>query len=264
QSAISLAQRQLPPGMPTPPSFRKVNPADQPILFLALSSPTLPLSTVAEYAETQLAQRISMVTGVAQVQVFGSQQYAVRVQLDPTKLASRGLGIDDIEQALESGNVNVPTGALQGAHQTVTVQASGQLLNAAAYRPLIVAYRNGNPVRLEELGRVIDSVQNDKVANWFGETRAIVLPSQRHPGTHTGGRRRLDQGSPAGLPRPDPRLGLPGHPLRSVSVDSRLGRGRPVHLAPRHRARHSRDLPVPAEPLGHHHPEPRSAHVDRG
>src|SRR6185436_19264349 len=114
QAAISLAQRQLPPGMPTPPSYRKVNPADQPILFLALSSPTLPLSTVAEYAETQLAQRISMVNGVAQVQVFGSQQYAVRVQLDPTKLASRGLGIDDVEQALESGNVNIPTGALQG------------------------------------------------------------------------------------------------------------------------------------------------------
>ncbi len=185
QSAISLAQRQLPPGMPTPPSFRKVNPADQAILYLALSSPTLPLSTVAEYAETQLAQRISMVNGVAQVQVFGSQQYAVRVQLDPTRLASRGLGIDDVEQALESGNVNVPTGALQGAHQTVTVQASGQLLNAAAYRPLIVAYRNGNPVRLEELGRVIDSVQNDKVASWFGDTRAIVLAIQRQPGTNT-------------------------------------------------------------------------------
>jgi hydrophobic/amphiphilic exporter-1 (mainly G- bacteria), HAE1 family len=185
QSAISLAQRQLPPGMPTPPSFRKVNPADQPILFLALSSPTLPLSTVAEYAETQLAQRISMVNGVAQVQVFGSQQYAVRVQLDPTKLASRQLGIDDVEQALESGNVNVPTGALQGPNQSVTVQVSGQLLNAAAYRPLIVAYRNGNPVRLEELGRVIDSVQNDKVASWFGDTRAIVLAIQRQPGTNT-------------------------------------------------------------------------------
>jgi HAE1 family hydrophobic/amphiphilic exporter-1 len=185
QSAISLAQRQLPPGMPTPPSFRKVNPADQPILFLALSSPTLPLSTVAEYAETQLAQRISMVNGVAQVQVYGSQQYAVRVQLDPTKLASRSLGIDDVEAALETGNVNVPTGALQGPHQTVTVQVSGQLLNAAAYRPLIVAYRNGNPVRLEELGRVIDSVQNDKVASWFGDTRAIVLAIQRQPGTNT-------------------------------------------------------------------------------
>jgi hydrophobic/amphiphilic exporter-1 (mainly G- bacteria), HAE1 family len=185
QAAISRASRQLPPNMPTPPTYNKVNPADAPILYLALSSPTLPLSSVSEYAETMLAQRISMVSGVAQVSVFGSQQYAVRVQLDPNKLASRGIGIDEVAQALNQGNVNLPTGTLYGRHQAFTVMANGQLEKAADYRPLIVAYRNSRPVRLQELGRVIDSVQNDKVASWYNNTRAIVLAIQRQPGVNT-------------------------------------------------------------------------------
>ena len=185
QAAITQTSAQLPQNMPSPPSFRKVNPADQPILYLALSSPTLPLSEVDEYAETFLAQRISMVSGVAQVQVFGSQKYAVRVQLDPRELASRQLGINEVENAVERGNVNLPTGTLWGSHQAVTVQANGQLTDAAAYRPLIVAYRNGSPVRLEELGRVINSVENDKIASWFNGTRAVVLAILRQPGTNT-------------------------------------------------------------------------------
>src|SRR3989454_530373 len=185
QAAIAKAARQLPPNMPTPPTYSKVNPADQPILYLALTSPTLPLSTVDEYGETMMAQRISMVSGVAQVSVFGSQQYAVRVQLDPNKLAARGIGIDEVQNAIASGNVNLPTGTLYGKHQAFTVQASGQLTKAADYRPLIVAYRNGRPVRLEELGRVSDSVQNDKVASWFNNTRAIILSIQRQPGQNT-------------------------------------------------------------------------------
>jgi HAE1 family hydrophobic/amphiphilic exporter-1 len=185
QAAIARAARQLPPNMPTPPTYQKVNPADSPILYLALSSPTLPLSTVDDYAETLLAQRISMITGVAQVSVFGSQQYAVRVQVDPNKLAAYGIGIDEVESAVEQGNVDQPTGTLYGRHQAFTVQATGQLQKAADYRPLIVAYRNGNPVRLQELGRVIDSVQNDKVASWFDTTRAIVLAIQRQPGANT-------------------------------------------------------------------------------
>ncbi len=163
QSAISKAQRQLPPGMPSPPTSQKVNPADSPILFLALTSPTLPLSTVDEYAETMIAQRISMVSGVAQVQVMGAQKYAVRVQLDPNALATRGIGIDEAQQAVQKANVNLPTGTLYGPDKAFTVQATGQLTTAEAYRPIIVAYRNGSPVRLEELGRVIDSVENDKV-----------------------------------------------------------------------------------------------------
>jgi len=185
QAAIAKASRQLPPDMPTPPTYSKVNPADSPVLFLAFSSATLPLSTVDEYGETLMAQRISMVNGVAQVNVYGSQQYAVRVQLDPNKLAAYGVGIDDVANAVQAGNVNRPTGTLYGKHQAFTVLANGQLTKAADYRPLIVAYRKGSPIRLEQLGRVVDSVQNDKVASWFNNTRAVVLSIQRQPGANT-------------------------------------------------------------------------------
>jgi HAE1 family hydrophobic/amphiphilic exporter-1 len=189
QAAIAKAARQLPPNMPTPPTYNKVNPADSPVLYVAMSSPTLPLSTVDNYAENLLAQRISMVNGVAQVSVYGSQEYAVRIQVDPNKLAAYGLGIDQVEQAVEAGNVNQPLGTLYGRQQAFTVQASGQLNDAAAFRPMIVAYRNGNPVRLEQLGNVVDSVQNDKVAAWYnthaGSTRAIILAIQRQPGANT-------------------------------------------------------------------------------
>jgi hydrophobic/amphiphilic exporter-1 (mainly G- bacteria), HAE1 family len=185
QAAIAAAAPQLPPGMPTPPSYKKVNPADQPILYMALSSPTLPYFTVDEYAQTMLAQRISTISGVAQVQVFGSQKYAVRVQLDPSKLATLGIGIDEVQKAVAQSNVNLPTGTLYGPHQAFSVQATGQLKDAAAYRPLIVAYRNGSPVRLDQLGRVIDGVQTDKVASWYNDERAVVLAIQRQPGTNT-------------------------------------------------------------------------------
>jgi HAE1 family hydrophobic/amphiphilic exporter-1 len=185
QAMIAKAARDLPQDMPAPPSYQKVNPADQPVLYMALSSSTLPLSQVDEYAETMLAQRISMISGVAQVQVFGSQKYAVRAQLDPRALATRGIGVDEVVTAIQHGNVNQPTGTLYGPHQAVTVQATGQLTDAAAYRPLVVAYRNGSPVRLAELGRVIDSVENDKIASWFNQDRAITLAIQKQPGTNT-------------------------------------------------------------------------------
>ena len=184
QAAIAKAAPLLPPGMPTPPTYQKVNPADQPVLYLALSSPTLPLYTVDEYAQTNLAQRISTISGVAQVTIFGSQKYAVRVQVDPRALAARGIGIDEVEQAIARANVNKPTGTLYGPHQAVNVQATGQLMDAAAYRPLVVAYRNGSPVRLQELGHVIDGVESDKVASWFNRERAVVLAVQRQPGTN--------------------------------------------------------------------------------
>src|SRR5467141_47731 len=177
QAAITQASRLLPPGMPTPPTFTKVNPADQPILYLALTSKTVPLWTLDEYAETRIAQRISMVSGVAQVQVLGAQKYAVHVQLDPHVLASRQIGINEVETALKSWNVNLPTGSIIGPQRAFTLQATGQLTSAAQYRPLIVTYRNGSPVRLEELGNVIDSVEDDKTASWFytpeGTQRAI-------------------------------------------------------------------------------------------
>jgi len=185
QTAIAKAQRLLPPDMPTPPTYRKVNPADQPVLYLALSSPILPLSRVDEYAQTLMAQRISMISGVAQVMVYGSQKYAVRVQINPNALSNMGIGMDEVENAIDKANVNLPTGTLYGKYHAYTVEASGQLVNAAAYRPLIVAYRNGSPVRLQELGRVIDSVENDKRVSWYNQTQAIVLAIQRQPGTNT-------------------------------------------------------------------------------
>ena len=185
QAMIAKSAPLLPPGMPTPPTYQKVNPADQPVLYLALSSPTQPLYIVDEYAQTNLAQRISTIAGVAQVQVFGSQKYAVRVQLDPRALTTRGIGIDEVQAALGRGNVNLPTGTLYGQHQMFNVMATGQLQNAEAFRPLIVAYRNGSPVRLEELGRVIDGVQTDKVASWYNDERAVILAIQRQPGTNT-------------------------------------------------------------------------------
>jgi len=185
QAAISRAQRQLPDDMPAPPSFQKVNPADQPVLYLAFSSPTLPLSTVHEFADTMVAQRISMINGVAQVQIFGTQKYAVRAQLDPKALISRGLGIDEVADSIRRGNVNLPTGILYGPTEALTIQASGQLYTAKEYEPLVVAYRDGAPVRLGEIGRVFDSVENDKVAGWYKNTRAIVLAVQRQPGTNT-------------------------------------------------------------------------------
>src|SRR5499426_4221295 len=159
QSAI--AQAVLPP-MPRPPTFAKQNPSEQPILYFALGSKTLPLYTVNEYAETMIAQRMSSVSGVSRVGVFGAQKYAVRVQVDPDKLAAHQVGIDEVQKAVQQSNVNLPTGRLRGSKQAFTVQSSGQLMQAAAYRPLIVKWNNGVPLRLEEVATVVDAVEDDK------------------------------------------------------------------------------------------------------
>ncbi len=185
QAAISLATRQLPKDMTTPPSFRKVNPADQPVLFLALSSPTLPLSMVDEYAQTLIARRISTISGVAQVNIYGSQKFAIRVRLDPRAMASRQIGIDEVATAVGNANVNLPTGVIDGTKQAFTIESNGQLFKAADYRSIVVAYRGGSPVRLEDLGEVLDSVENIKSAGWYNNTRGIVLAIQRQPGTNT-------------------------------------------------------------------------------
>ena len=184
QAAISKTLRQLPTGI-VPPSYQKVNPADQPIIYYALSSKTLSLPELDEYAETFIAQRLSMVDGVAQVNVFGAAKYAVRIQLDPKALATRSIGIDEVADGVAAGNVNLPTGILWGPHRAYTVQANGQLQDAAAFRPLVIAYRNGAPVRLQDLGQVLDDVQDNKSAAWFNSSRAIVLAIQRQPGTNT-------------------------------------------------------------------------------
>src|ERR1035437_1069241 len=188
QGAITQASRLLPLGMPTPPTFTKVNPADQPILYLALTSKSVPLWTLDEYGETQVAKRISMISGVAQVQVLGAQKYAVHVQMDPHSLASHQVGLNEVEKARAAWNVNLPTGQITGPQRAFTLQASGQLMSAAQYRPLIVAYRNGAPVRLQDLGAVIDSVEDDKTESWLYQgdeaQRSIILGIQRQPGTN--------------------------------------------------------------------------------
>src|SRR3954465_2677392 len=185
QTMIARSSRSLPPGMPTPPSYNKSNPADMPVLFLTLTSAPLPLSQVDRYAETTLAQRLSMVTGVAQVNVFGAAKYAVRVDVDPTQLAARQIGIDQVTQAINGSNVNRPTGTLYGAQRNYVVQASGQLMSAEQYRPIVVAYRNGNPVRLEEVARIYDGVENPRNGSWYNGKPALYLGIQRQPGTNT-------------------------------------------------------------------------------
>jgi HAE1 family hydrophobic/amphiphilic exporter-1 len=184
QSMIARSARDLPNNMPSPPSYRKVNPANNSILLMALTSDSLPLSAVDEFAQSILAQRISMVNGVAQVDVFGSQKYAVRVQLDPNQLAVRQIGIDDVVLAIQRGNVDLPVGTLDAPSRAYTLVSEGQLLNAAAFQPLVVAYRNGAPVRLQDIGRAIDSVENTRALSWFKDKRAVILGVQRQPGAN--------------------------------------------------------------------------------
>ncbi len=190
ETAINEATPLLPPGMPSPPSFRKSNPADMPLLFMGLTSSSLPMWVVDDYAETLVAQRISTISGVAQVLVSGAQKYAVHVQVDPNKLAARQIGINEVAQSVQDWNVNIPTGTLFGPHQSYNVLSTGQLMNAASYRPMTVAWRNGRPVRLEEIADVIDSVEDDKTASWLyinpnDGVRAVNLMVFRQPGSNT-------------------------------------------------------------------------------
>src|SRR5579863_1529502 len=195
QSAIAAVTPLLPAGMPAPPSFRKQNPSEQPIIFLSLYSDTLPMSTIDEFAETQVAPRISMINGVSQVQVMGQQKYAVRVQIDPDKLTAKRIGLNDIDTALNQWNINTPLGTLYGPRIEYNIYANGQLMNAEEYRHLTVSYLNGRPVYLQDVARVIDSVQDDKQASWIytkdsrgkdlGAKRAVTLSVLRQPGTNT-------------------------------------------------------------------------------
>ncbi len=184
QTMIARASRQLPPQMPSPPTYFKVNPGDYPVMMLVMRSSTLPLSTVNEYADTNVAQRISMVNGVAQVNVFGPQKYAVRIDVDPRKLSAHGIGIDEVVTAVQSSNVNLPTGTMSGRERIFTVLADGQLLNAESYAPMVIAYRNGNPVRLGDVARVYDGVEQDKTASWYQGQRNISLMIQKQPGSN--------------------------------------------------------------------------------
>ncbi|AWJ91331.1 acriflavine resistance protein B (plasmid) [Azospirillum baldaniorum] len=185
QAAIARTQRRLPAEMTTAPSYRKVNPADQPVLMLALSSPTLTLSSLNDFAETAVQPKVATLPGVAQVQIYGAQKYAVRVQVDPNALAVRGIGIDELQKSLAAANANTPVGTLSGARQQLVLAANPQLPDAEAFRGLIVAYRNGAPVRLGDVANVLDSVENARTASWHNGTRAIVMAVQRQPDANT-------------------------------------------------------------------------------
>ncbi|MBV9305988.1 MAG: efflux RND transporter permease subunit, partial [Acidobacteriaceae bacterium] len=185
QAAIARAQGNLPTNMPAPPSYSKVNPAERPILYIAVTSKTMTPSQVDEYAETMMARRISMVNGVARVQVFGAQKFAVRVQADPEKLAARQIDLEEVRNALASGSLNMPAGSLYGAAKAYTVQSNSQLTTAPQFARLIVTYRNGSPVHLDELGNVLDSVQNDKSVFWINNRKSTILAVQKQPGSNT-------------------------------------------------------------------------------
>ena len=184
QSMIAKTARSLPPQMPAPPSLQKTNPADQPVMRVVIRSKTLPLSTVVEYAESTIAQRLSMVAGVSQVQVVGGARFAVRVDADPRLLAAHGMGIDEVADAITAGNANLPTGTIYGAARTLTVLANGRLLTAPAYASMVVAYRNGNAVHLNEVAHVYDGVENDRNAGWLGTERGIFMQINKQPGTN--------------------------------------------------------------------------------
>src|SRR5437773_6395006 len=266
QAAITQAARLLPQGMPTPPTFTKVNPADQPILYLVITSKTLPPWTLDEYAETRIAQRISQVSGVAQVQVFGSQKYAVHAQVDPHALAARQIGINEVETALRVWNVNVPAGNIIGPHTAFTLQATGQLANADEFKRVIVTYRGGAPVRLEEVASVVDGPEDPHTASWFythgDQQRAITLGIQRQPGTNT-----IAVADAVKNLMPDFQAELPA----SVHMDVLYDRSDTIResyrdvqltMALNARAGHLRHLRVSAERVGDRHSESGAAVLD--
>src|SRR5262249_15895362 len=185
QTALTVAQRRLPIEMTVPPSFRKVNPGDFPVLVVSVNSQTLPLSAVNEYGEITLGQQISQLPGVAQVLVYGAQRFAVRVQVDPVAAAARNVPLEGIRTVVSKTNSNTPGGTLYGPKQNVTLTASGAMNKAEEYRRVVVAYRNGSPVYLDQVARVVDGVENDKIASWFNDNRAIVLAIQRQPDANT-------------------------------------------------------------------------------
>ena len=240
--------------MTTPPSFRKVNPGDFPILYISLNSPTLPLSVVDEYGEITLAQQISQLPGVAQVLVYGAQKFAVRVQVDPVAAAARNISLEDIRSVVAKTNSNTPVGTLNGPKQSVTLTASGAMTKAEEYRKVVVAYRNGAPVHLDEIARVIDSVENDKIASWFNDNRADragdPAPARRQHGG--GGRLRCASGCRSTARRCRPSINMEVLMDRSISIRESV-HGRAGDAADRDRPGHHGDLPVPAHGLGDHH-----------
>ena len=229
-----------------------------------MMSATMPMTAVDDYAETLVAPALSTVDGVAQVQVQGQAKFAVHVELDPSMLVNRGIGLDDVQNAVGAHNANLPTGTLWGAHQAYTVQAEGQLNDADAYRPIIIAYRNGSPVRLSDLGKVVDSIENEKNIGWFDRDRAITLQVMRQPGTIT-----VDIVDRIKEQLPQLRQQIPpavesGDLLRSLGIDSGIGQRRQVYPAAGGSPGDSGDLRVPAERFRDGYSQLGVTFVDRG
>ena len=261
QAAITQTLLLLPKGI-IPPSWQKTNPADAPILTLALTSPQEKLSTLDEYGETTIAQRLSMVGGVAQVLVYGTQKYAVRLQMDPAQLATRSIALEDVFTAVTNQNVNIPTGVLWGPKTALTIQATGQLDNADQFKDMIITYRNGAPVYLHELGRIVDDVQNNKTASWYNGEPAIVLAIQRQPGTNTVDVSNRVKAELAKVKIRHSGVGQREHFVRPVRDDPGVRARRDVHARAHARARRADHLPVSAQRLRDGDPEPRAADVD--
>ena len=262
QAMIGRASRALPPQMPAPPSYQKSNPGDQSVILLVLRSATLPLSMIDEYAQQSIAQRLSMLPGVAQIDVFGSQKYAVRIDVDPRELAARSIGIDEVATAVASANSNLPTGTIYG-QKTFVVQTNGQLMRAAAFGPSILAYRNGNPVRLEEVAHVYDGVENDKSGAWQKGERCVMISIRRQPGANV-----VEVVDRIKALLPAIREQLPA----AMALDTRNDRSASIResvhdvkltLAHHHRAGGAGDLPVPAERVRDADSESRPARLAR-
>ena len=268
QTAIQQAAPLLPPGMPTPPSFKRVNPADQPVIWLAIRSSTLPLYKLQEYGDVLLARRFSMVTGVAQVVIGGAQKYAVRVQVNPDRLTARGIGIDEVVAAIRNQNVNIPTGTLYGNNQTTTIFATGQLLNADAYKNIIVTYRNGSAVYLGDLAKVLDDVEDDKNAAWLSTNdyteRLLNVMVYKQPGSNavdvSNGVRAL---LPEILKEVPPSMGVRVIADRANSIRDSF-RDVQITLLHQFRAGGAGDFRFSAQRFGYHHSESGDAGVAAG
>ena len=229
QTAINAASGQLPTNLPSPPTYRKVNPADAPILVLALTSDAMPLTQVDDYAENILAQHISQISGVAQVSVSGQQKPAVRIQLDPAKVASLGLSLEDIRSTISTATTDSPKGTIDGPSRTYTIYDNDQELKAEPWNDIVVAYKNGAPVRVRDIGRAVDGPENDKLAAWANGKPAILLPVYKLPGANVIETVRSHQGRHAPAARGDPLGDHDQHPQRPHADHPRLGRRHPVH-----------------------------------
>ena len=255
QAAINAAGGQLPKNLPSPPTYRKVNPADSPILILSVQSDTLPLIEVDDWADNILSQQISQISGVSQVSIGGEQKRAVRVQVDPARLAAMGMTLEDVRQTLTNVTVNTAKGSIDGDRQAFAIYDNDQLTKADHYEGAIIAYRNGAPVRVRDIGRAIDGPENAKLAGWQNGKRGIQLLIFKQPGANV-----IDTVNKIRDELPRLQAAIPaqracGNHHRPHADHQGLGRGRAVYAAAIHRPGGDGDLRLPAQFLGDRHPQ---------